>query len=334
LGQIINSKNDEAKILFNKITKFIDKVKYIKENFDLKSGEELSVDSTLWYLSAGFNLENSEPDGSYISFYRDSVFIQIPFVNGFIDIKDIVNAYSLLEFNASQTLESAPFENKEQKFTYFIVKSLNDNNMTLKSTTVVGEKGVAEENPFGPGDYWWFGNDNGKCFEISDDVDAGDLICDAINENRPLHVPDEGKIIFYVNPVTVQGPINALSAPSYFINPNDETENDNILDYLLFYATQGNCNGCNMWDYDEYYCIKVNEGGSPYYNDMNFYYNSTTQAIYDLIPNKPGNTWGVHGKTFMDIEEIYGYDDSKQENTIFIHNLINITYATRIVIEE
>ncbi len=241
LKQITTNKNDEAKIVFQKVTNFIEKVKYKKENPAFKSGEEISADSALWYLSAGFNYENSKPDDNYITFYRDSAFIQIPVINGLVNMDDLFNAYIELENNALQILESAPFEDKDQKFTFLTVKNIENGIILIKSTTVAGEKRVVEDNPFGLDDDWWFGKDNGKCFEISGTIDAGDLICDAINTNRPLYVLDEGKIVFYVNQVTIEEPIDAMSAPLSFINPNDELESDNILDYLLFYETASNC---------------------------------------------------------------------------------------------
>ena len=244
LKQTTVSKNDEAKIVFNKVTKFIDKVKYIKENPDFKSGEELSVDSALWYLNAGFNFENSKPDDSYNSFYIDSSFVLLAFgQDAMISFDNIVAAYSYIEDTMNIIVNEAPFGEKEAKFTFIDIKSTDNSGVLLKNTTIVGERNSSSgEPPFNEGDDWLYGKNLGKC-NTPDEGDAAIEIGDAINANRHLYIDDEGKIVLYSNVVTIE---NVYANLPEFDNPNDPGTPanpgayDNERDYIMFYVHEDN----------------------------------------------------------------------------------------------
>jgi hypothetical protein len=322
---------DDALAVFNKITQFVDKVDYIQKNPNYKSGEQLTVDDALWNLNAGINLEISNPDEVYDEFYVDSVFVILPVSGDLISMDDIVLAWSDIESGSAVIINNAPFDDKAVKFTLIEIEEQNNSEITLQSTTIIGQKGTAPESPFSEEDDWWFGNDNGLCYTPEGEVDAGDLICDAINANRSQYVNDEGKIVFYTNPILI-GEIDANDSET-FQNPNDPIIEDNIKDYLIFYEHQDFCEPeTNLWD--DYFCIEVMTGNT-YYNDMNFYYHGTTEVIYNKIPNAPNNIFGALGKTFIHIESLNGgdrYDESF--DLYFSHRIENITYARRWVIED
>jgi hypothetical protein len=164
LGPAKYNQNEEAKIVYGKIQNFLHKVNYIKENPEYKSGEVMALDSALWNLTAGFNLENSNPDAGYIDFYVDSAFTNLPVSNGLVYLDDLVNTYSDIATTAGTTVNQAPFIEKDSKFTFIDVKSNDGTNVLLKSTTVVGQKGTGPNAPpYSVGNDWRYGNELGMC---------------------------------------------------------------------------------------------------------------------------------------------------------------------------
>jgi len=324
-GAVPADETEQTKAVYAKVVGFLQKVEEARENPLFKSGEMLHKEEAVWGLNAGFNLQQSKPDGMYNGFYVDSSFVSLPLtVNDSVSISDIADAYSAIESNALAILNDAPFQEKASKFTFIEVESDDNMHLALKCVTIVGEKGTDPEPPFAFGDDWRYGNDLGKCEDPYVIGDAGDTIGSHINANRYLYVHDEGKTVFYTNPVTI-GSIEANEVPE-FLNPNDPTPDDNYRDYLMFYVHEDNCApGQNLWD--DFSCIG--------YADMNFYYFGTTHVIYHKIPNLPQYWPAAHNKTFMHLGELHGTDREDQfEKDYYIHIIKNIRYAKRWVLEQ
>ncbi len=319
LKQTNINKNDEARIVFQKVTKFIDKVKYIKENPDFKSGEEVSVDSALWYLNAGFNFEMSAPDNVYNAFYVDSSLVLLPVgQEGLVHFNDIMTAYSLIEDTMNMILSDAPFDEKDKKFTFIEVKSVDNSNILLKNTTIIGEKGIdpgSDYPPFEEGNNWIYGNNLGKCDDPTLYYDAGDTLRDIINSRRPIYIHDEGHIVIYSNPVTITH-INGNHIAFY------NGTNTNNYNFLLFYVNENNCPPENPDCLDDYwYCLE--------YDELNNYYYSTSEAIYDVIPNSQQYWPEAYEKTFMHLDTLYGHNYQINQKEHRVHDIKYIHYAKR-----
>ena len=308
--------NKKAKLVYNKVINFLDKIMYIKENPGYKSGEQMSVDSALWNLNAGLNFAVCNPDEKYDNFYVDSAFVQLPVSGDIVNLEDVVNTYIEIESSTDDILNAAPYQEKAAKFTFIEIKSSDNSNVLLKSTTIVGEKGTEpEEPPFDEGNNWRYGNNLGMCNNPIIEYDAGDTIRDVINANRYLHVHDEGHVVLYSNPVTIE---NINGNHPIFDNPNDPgtpinpDPYDNERDYLMFYAHEDNCSPVqNLWD--DFSCIE--------YDDMNFYYYGTTNVIYNKIPAMPDYWPQAYGKTFMHLDTLHGtngWDNNNKEYYIHI----------------
>jgi len=312
-----------AQYYYNRILRFQDMVAEYKANPEYKSGGEMGVEDVLWYYNALINFENALPDAAYKGFYRDSVFVTLPVtLDDSVAVGQALAAYLEIEQGMAGIFAAAPFVNKSVKFIIVEVKSANSTEMLLRSTTIIGDDGEMATPPFGYGDDFYYGNNMGMCNGTGIfQYDAGDTICKWINSTRCLHVNDEGKIVFYLNPVRIE---NIYGNHPAFDNPDDPgtpanpSGYDNHRDYLLFYAHEDNGN------LSEVACIG--------YADMNFYYSGTTTAIYNIIPNLYLN---LNGKTFVDVADIDGknYFDS-EEKEYYIHNIKNICYAERVVIEK
>ncbi|MBN1339042.1 MAG: hypothetical protein JXA03_06955 [Bacteroidales bacterium] len=313
----------QAQAVYQKVVDFMQRVEEIRENPLHKSGEMLSKEDAVWGLNAGLNLRHSEPDGMYNDFYIDSSFVSLPLtVNDSVSMNDIAAAYSEIESSAGDILNEAPFQDKAIKFTFIEIGSDANQNLVLKCTTIVGERGEDPEPPFNYGDDWRYGNNYGMCDDPTYIEDAGDQICNFINANRYLYVQDEGKIVFYTNPVTID--IILANQVTEFLNPNDPFPADNDRDYLMFYVTEANCDECNLWN--DWSCIE--------YDDMNFYYFGTTNVIYNKIPYLPQYWPDVQNKTFLHLGELNGTNGIDVNGIFYIHQIIEIRYATRWVIEK
>ena len=307
---------------YYKILDFKERVAYYKENPDYKSGGQMSIGEALWNYNALINFEHAIPDDAYKGFYRDSVFVVLPFVSGdSVSEGDVLAVYLEIEDGLEDIFNTAPFNNKTVKFNIIDVKSTNPSEILIRSMTVIGDDGESSTPPFGSEDDFYYGNNMGMCNGTGAFLyDAGDTICKWINATRYQHIDDEGKIVFYTNPVripNIDGNHPAFDNPDDPGTPVDPALYDNYRDYLMFYAHENNGN------LSEVACIE-----SP---DMNFYFLGTTDAIYNIIPNI---FQSLEGKTFMDLSEIDGTNDYNPDGEYYIHRLKNICYATRWVIEE
>ena len=319
-GQTTLNQNERAKEVFAKIQDFNTKVNYIRENSGYKSGEDMSLDSALWNLNAGLNLVNSNPDIYYKGFYVDSAFTNLSVVGGTVNLDDLAIAYFNIEDSASLIENAAPYDEKDIKFTFIDLKSNTDSTVLLKSTTIVGEKGIDPDGPpYAEGDNWRYGGEYGMCDNPNTEGDAAINLRDTINARRYLHVDDEGQTVFYTNPVVLHNILANYS--SDFLNPNDQTANDNIRDYLMFYVHEDNLTGNqNLWD--DFSCIE--------YDDMNYYYYGTSNVIYNKIPTMNQDWPQAYGKTFFHLDSLQGTDKKDILGKVYyIHIIKEIRYAQR-----
>ncbi|NOX46438.1 MAG: hypothetical protein GXO89_05610, partial [Chlorobi bacterium] len=190
LEQTKPTQNEEAKIVFEKVTAFLAKVNYIKENPMYKSGEEMALGEAIWNLTAGFNYENSVPDGTYDAFYVDSAFTDLEVSGGLVNLDDLVNVYAQIEAGANAIRNDAPFNEKANKFTFIDIKSNNGQSIELVSTTIVGKTGLGTDPdypPFVDGADWRYGDEYGMCTDPLVEGDAAIELQDIINARRYLH---------------------------------------------------------------------------------------------------------------------------------------------------
>ncbi|RLD59341.1 MAG: hypothetical protein DRJ05_06560 [Bacteroidetes bacterium] len=311
-------------MVFERVNGFLEKVNYIRENPMYKSGEEMSLEDAMWNLTAGFNYENSMPDEIYDGFYVDSSFTYLDITDGMVNLDDLVSTYIQIDTYADAVLGDAPFDEKENKFTFIDVKSNNGQTVELVSTTIVGQKGIdpgPDYPPYEEGNDWRYGDKLGTCNNGNIQYDAADTLRDLINSRRYLHVTGPA---IYTNPVTLYN-IRADYGIDQFDNPDDEYEADNERDYLMFKVHENNLEaGETLWG--DYSCIE--------HDDMNFYYYGTSEVIYEKIPNMQMDFPQAFGKTFMYLDTLIGVElEDNWEQKYYIHIIKQIRYAKRYVIE-
>lgn len=79
----------------------------------LKSGEEMSVDSALWYLSSAVNFTYGDGSRDFTEFWNDSSYLTIPINSGKISESEIYNKYIELVDNLKSQYQVSSKENKQ-----------------------------------------------------------------------------------------------------------------------------------------------------------------------------------------------------------------------------
>ncbi|RLD62405.1 MAG: hypothetical protein DRJ05_00470 [Bacteroidetes bacterium] len=311
---------------YNKIMGFKTKVDYIKENPMYKSGEEISVDSAVWYLDAAVNFTHAFGFEPFSEFYTDSVFIEIAVDNGLVSLDDVSAGYfELVDKIRDDIYAQVQDEGKQLYTSSTILTSEENGNIILKTTSVIGSNEATDETPFEEG--WMYGERAGSCNDPNIFSDANLEIIQATRDYRSEYIIDVGDnwFAYYTLP---EKTIEIISTDAYIgsngtdllLNLADITPNDNLHDKLMFYQTDEiNIN----WGIE---CIET--------DDMNFYYDMMHKVIYDIVPNNADFVadWdGVQGLTFCFLPEIYmpGYFTGTIEDKQQLYNSIKITYRTR-----
>ena len=195
----------EAIDAYNRIMNFKLKVAYYKEKPAYKSGELISIDSLIWDFNATLNFDYSQVDDPYKDFYSQSVYPELAVdENNMVNLDAAMAVYQQLETDVQNTMSAAPYSDKAVQFTYISIEGLENQVLTLKSKTTVGEKGDKQITPFGPGDNWMYGDNLGDCIgNYFMERDGADEIRDAAENRRHHFINDDGLIVFYVNPVKI-----------------------------------------------------------------------------------------------------------------------------------
>ena len=310
---------------FNRIKSFKNQIAIYKQNPQYKSGELISIDSLLWDFNATLNFDYSEVDDAYKNFYSESVFPELTFdENNMVSLDDAVTVYLQLETDIQNTLTSAPYIDKAVQFTYLKIEHLENQTLTLKSKTTVGEKGDKQTTPFSTGDDWMYGDNLGDCYgNYYWERDGADEIRDMAESRRHLFINDEGVAVFYVNPVTV-----ILEKDDIDNNPLLDLTNgqgyDNERDFRIFYAHEDNCpTGTSLEDFK---CIE--------YDDMNFYLGEIEDLIYNIIPNEPVYWPEAEDYTFVRFDSIVGTIEQDNNNYNYLIHKPEIVFAERKTIER
>ncbi len=274
----------EEKAIINNILSFKEKIEYINENPGFKSGEQVEVDSAVWYLDATLNLSHAFISWTPMSnFYQDSVFVTIPKTGDEVDMNDLAAAYTELKQKVATVCIAAPGNDKELYIATLVKKEDTGGELTIKTNVTIGTKGVApgSENPFTYG--WYYGDKLGDEYgHLEDTADACTELRDATNYYRSLYIDDD--TMLYILPVGEDPYVIINATDPYFINPDDPIPNDNYYDRLLEYQKT-----------DTIYHQII------YEDEMNFYYHSLHNIVYNMIPEDQVKWPDMYGKTFIQV---------------------------------
>ena len=123
-----------------------------------KNNETMSIDSAVWYIEAALNYDYCDTSKATIGI--DSFFVNVQ-VNedGTFNFTEIVNAYNQLNTDLQDYIG-------ENTMMLADIEFANNNNKSNEQTvkmTVVKTNGSLQSWYFGPDDYWYLAELNGKC---------------------------------------------------------------------------------------------------------------------------------------------------------------------------
>ncbi|MEA3505267.1 MAG: hypothetical protein U9R32_08775 [Bacteroidota bacterium] len=290
----------------SKIIGFKEKIAFVKENPFSKIGTDLiEADSAIWFLEATINYTYGNPEKRYKEVFYDKKNYTIDLnTNQLALMADVSQTYESMIENLSSFYHSINSPGKELFLVDLEKIEINNSQLKIELTAVVGNIGN-ETNPFGEEDYWQYGELLGQCEEFAGQgigLDAAEKIQENIMANRPVCMPHPNCYYHYTDLEII------IVSGDKYINENDDTPNDNWLDYLMFYNTE-------EYGFDNEECL------SP--EKMNFYYNGMHTIIYDLEAALTTPPY----KTFMECD-IESLRITGTGNVIIEHKAY-ITYAIR-----
>ena len=247
----------------NNILNFQDKIK----NNRFKSGETIELDSAVWYMEALLNYNYSTPDSSFVNLTVDTTFeFELPVNNDLVDYSNVAAAAFAMEAHMINFLNSMPNSVKFVIAADVNIKpnELKDGTKTLTITTGYGSEYINNPGcytPFDENDYWAHGFNWGGCQTNSATFsDAAKQIQYKINNPNCQQIdPTNNTYVINLNPVFI-------SADMY---PAQNYDNDNWLDYLMYYEDDGL--GYDGFNKEIDGCLEPTE--------MNFYLQGTLDVI-------------------------------------------------------
>ncbi|NPD47884.1 hypothetical protein [Lentimicrobium sp. S6] len=288
----------------NAILDFQDKIK----NNSFKDGEMMSVEDALWNLEALINYNYSTPDSGFLNLTIDTTFeANVMINNGMVSYNNLVDiAFGMEEYVVN-------FTNQLPSDIGFMIaadvtlkeNSLKDGTSIVAVTAAYGSEKRPNTpcySPFEDYDYWRWGgawSENGGYCDgpyvgDSDNLDAAEKIQFKINNPECLQQDIPGSYVVQTTSIFIEA--------DYFPNPDDDVQNDNSYDCLMYY--QSTANG------------PVNTCLSP--DKMDWYVQGTAKVVQDrslyIKSLYPDEIWKFLS---IDIEGDYLLDGGA---TIYLHN--------------
>jgi hypothetical protein len=130
---------------------------------NLKDGEDVKLDSAIWYLEATLNFTYARANNTRDVINLDSAKIVLPLIQkSTILSSDLATAYANLVDSLSLHYHAIPGE-KGVVFTDLAIIESADNNVVIKMTDMITTTSNSGHSGFGPDDYWLWGNNGRKC---------------------------------------------------------------------------------------------------------------------------------------------------------------------------
>lgn len=95
----------------------------------LKSGEEMSVDSALWYLGSTINYTYGDGSREFTSFWNDTSYVTLSLTNGIISESEVYNKYLEIVENLRAQYQASSKEDKQ-------LISVNISTLSITSTQI------------------------------------------------------------------------------------------------------------------------------------------------------------------------------------------------------
>lgn len=285
------------------IRDFKQKVAYYRENPGYKSGETVIADSAMFLLEGTINYSHAFMMDRYNEEVIESLTLIVPKTGSVeVDMDVLVQKYEEMKTEITTLYYNSNFENKGLVAVDLSEVAQNNDEITFNVDVITGNHsndppppGPGVSGPFVAGDNWWYGENEGKCYDTTTYSDAAQELKTAMSDYIYQYNQNNGIYMFY--PVEVHYFYGGQKALRRY---NDVK--DNHLDYYMF----------NAWDYigisDDTLCVE--------WTEMNIYYSYLKYWLYtkmkDSIQSQSGYCYQP--------AQIFYIDGYHEESGHYIHD--------------
>ena len=288
----------------NTIKSFRDKVSYLRENPNFKSGESYTADSALWLLEATINYSHTFPNDYYGQLITDTLYLSLATNDaGEVDMNELALKYDAMKTAISEVYHSKAIADKGLVLVNLEEISFKSDEVEIEVVAVTGERtneppgGFGSTAPFEEGDDWWYGEEAGKCEPPSAPGDAAIKLMEAMSN----YIPDPGGSYTFITYETV----SRKGGDPNVRRTNDPDPLDNYFDYYLY----SDVDSILQFTEDSVLCLTAGE--------MNIYFNYLKYLLYTKIPDDENFPSDVE---IQSVEFMLGWhDDIGEENTHYFH---------------
>ncbi len=159
-----NLETQKSLIVSTQNQKILNLIKGFKKNMhsSLKSGDEMTIDSTIWYMAATLNESYARTDTTKKIIYEDSSFVTLALTpKGTVTMENINTAYSEMVQYLREFYHSFSGE-KGVLLVDLMIKSVGNDQLIIKMDYIIARPGTYYIW-FGPTDDWVWGELRGKC---------------------------------------------------------------------------------------------------------------------------------------------------------------------------
>ncbi|MDZ7741563.1 MAG: hypothetical protein U5Q03_07400 [Bacteroidota bacterium] len=245
----------------------------------LKTSSEYHKDSAIWYVESTLNYTYADAKVLFEEFIVDSCFVECCISNDSISSANVTAVYNKMKDSLSTQYDDINHQNKHLVVADIFIKSVNNNIASIGMISGFNYGISASSGVFGDDDYWKYGeawmNDGGYCDGQYSGTQLDESAATQIESIIRLRNAAPTGRYYYINILSLRveadGSILFLNTGESdyvnLINPDDEYEQDNLYDYLMFhnYSAWSNFHDCLIPD------------------EMNFYLENTEDVFKDIL---------------------------------------------------
>ncbi|MEZ5195771.1 MAG: hypothetical protein R2764_05065 [Bacteroidales bacterium] len=276
------------------IKDFKQKVATYEENSMYKSGESVSTDSALLLLEGTINYSHAFTTDSYKEDLIENLTLVVPKTgNGDVDMDVLIQKYLDMKADITTVYYASSFENKGLVAVDLTETAQDEDEITYNVDVITGDRnnepppgGFGVDGPFEEGDNWWYGENEGKCYDTISVSDAAEELEDAMSDYMYDYNQSHG--IYFTAPFQMH---KFQGGDPYIKRPGD-TE-DNHCDYYMY----------NAWESigisDDTLCVE--------WPEMNLYFQYLKYWLYNKMKDSlnTANNWNYHPASVIDMDGDY-----------------------------
>lgn len=269
--------------VFKAIKDFKQKVAYYHENQLYKSGETVSVDSSLFLLEGTINYSHAFMMDSYDEELIETLTLKVPKNgSGDVNMDVLIQKYEEMKAEITTVYHSSNFENKGLVAVDLSEAAQNNDEITFSIDVITGNRsndppppGPGVSGPFEEGDNWWYGEDAGKCYDTTSYSDAAQELETAMSDYMYQYNTSHGISLF------TSLVLHKFQGGESYLRRSGDVMN-NHLDYYLYNAWE------NIGISDDTLCVE--------WPEMNIYFSYLKYWLYNKMMDslQSQNNWSYH----------------------------------------